>query len=230
MTDLTGPMTIAASLAMFIAALRLLTDTDQAHGRTHVSITSIFCLYLLFHGLAALLPFLIYQLWPQSWLPLITISPWLVAVLSPLAINEILKIDGLDLPEATGPFARFRVQVRSDFEHRMIDAEFAAMREYIAPFAEGMTHFAVSALALQNIPLQLSDEKADAFRAALRDSKTAEEAMELYIRHIGRSSFRSVFGRKTTEQKMLAPLPLFDEWERRARQTRLQGDVAREIA
>jgi hypothetical protein len=222
-------MALAASLAMFIAALRLLTRTDQTHGRSYVTFTAMFFLYLAFHGLAALLPFLAYQLWPQSWQPLITMSPWLMAVISPLVVNEILKVDGLDLPEATGPFATFRAQVRSDFEHRMIDAEFAAMRKYIAQFAEGMTLFTVTAMALQNVPLQLAAEKAVAFREALRNAKTTEDAMELYIRHIGKKSFRTVFGR-TSKRKTLAGTPLFDEFERRTRQLRAPADVAREIA
>jgi hypothetical protein len=30
------------------------------------------------------MPFLPYRFWPESWQPLVTVSPWLIAILGPL--------------------------------------------------------------------------------------------------------------------------------------------------
>jgi hypothetical protein len=222
MTELAGPMAVAAVLAMFIAALRLLTDDDEGQGRTHVTITFPFLQYLLFHGLAAIMPFLPYRFWPESWLPLVSVSPWLVAVVAPLVVNQLLKLEGLDLPKATGPLSKFRDQLRRGFEHRMIEAEYVAMRTFTAPFAQDANLFVVREQMLRNIPPRLPATTANAFRDALRDTKTVEDAMELYIRHIGRKLFLHVFAKKQESEKPnLIPLPLFDEWEKRSRKARV---------
>lgn len=222
MAELAGPMALAALLAMFIAALRLLNEDVEGQGRSHVTVTFPFLQYLFFHGLAAVMPFLPYRLWPESWQPLVTISPWLMAGLAALVVNQLLKLEGLDLPEATGPLSRFRDQLTRGFEHRMIEAEYVRMRKFLEPFAQDANLFLVREQMLRHIPLRLPEATAKAFRESLRETKTVEDAMELYIRHIGRKAFLLVFSKKQESVKPnLIPLPLFDDWEKRSRKARV---------
>jgi len=213
--------TVALAGSVFLAALRLLIQNNEVHGRSYIFITPAYRLYLLFHGFAALPPLLICQFWPKNWSPFLTFSPWLVAIVAPLVVNQMVKVRGLGFPEATGRLSRFRGRVSKWIERKMIDEEFAAMRRFIAPFAKGMDLLEIRALVPLNIPLQLPADKAEAVCNAVKNAKTVEQAMELYIRHIGRESFLSVF-KQNEEKPMLAPLPLFDEWERR-RHTRAQS-------
>jgi hypothetical protein len=204
-------LVLAASVAFAgsasLAALRLLTRSDKIHPRSYVFITRTFWLHLLAHGIAAVVPFPVYWFWPTNWAPLLTASPWFVAIASPLFINGMVILQGLDIPNATGPLSQFSDAVRKDFEQRMRDEQFAAMRGFIAPYAGGVAYDEAYALALANIPLQMSEDEANIFQQAIRTVRTAEEVMELYIRHIGMNSFRFVYQKKNAEE--LAQLLLF---------------------
>ena len=48
---------------------------------------------------------------------------------------------------------------------------------------------------------------------AIKNAKTVEQAMELYIRYTGKESFLCVFGK----DEEVVSLPLFDAWEHRSR-------------
>jgi|GEM_PF-2378500 len=204
-------LVLAASVAFAgsasLAALRLLTRSDEIHPRSYVFITRTFWLHLFGHGVAAIVPFPVYWFWPTNWAPLFTASPWFVAIASPLFINGMLILQGLDIPNATGPLSQFGDAVRKDFEHRMRDEQFAAMRRFIAPYAGGVGYDEAYALALAHIPRQMPEDEANIFQQAIRAAKTAEEVMELYIRHIGMNSFRFVYKKKKAED--LAQLLLF---------------------
>lgn len=204
---------LAASVAfagsVFLAALRLLTRRDKVHRRSYVLITRTFYSYLFIHGAGAVVPFLVYWFWPNDWSPLFTASPWLVATITPFVVNRMLKLNGLDFPDATGPLSQFSDAVQQDFGHRMIDEQFAAMRTLIAPHAKGVSRSEAHALASRHIPLQLPDKQADAFRRAIEGASTAEDVMELYIRHIGMHSFRLFFKKKVEDEH--AQLVLFPE-------------------
>jgi hypothetical protein len=211
---------VAASVAfagsVSLAALRLLTRHDKVHRRAYILITPTFWLYLVLHGIGAVVPFLVYWFWPNDWSSLFTASPWLVALLTPLVVNQILRLKGFDFPDATGPLSRFSNDVQRDFGHRMIDEQFAAMRGFIAPYAKGVNRFEAHTLASRNIPLQLPRQEADGFREAIATASTAEEVMELYIRHIGMNSFLFVFKKKEDED--LAQLLLFPDSDDAARE------------
>jgi len=204
-------LVLAASVAFAgsasLAALRLLTRSDKIHPRSYIFVTRTFWLHLLAHGIAAIVPFPVYWFWPTNWSPLLTASPWFVAIASPLFINGLLILQGLDIPNATGPLSQFGDALRKDFEHRMRDEQFAAMRGFIAPHAEGVGYDEAYALALAYKPLQMSEHEVKAFEQAIRGVRTAEEVMELYIRHVGMNSFRFVYKKKNAEE--LAQLLLF---------------------
>jgi hypothetical protein len=220
MIALAGTFALAAS--MLLAGLRLRIESDKVHGRSFVIITPAFRVYVLLHGLAALLPFPFHQFWGTKWNTLFTISPWAVAFTIPLLVNQMLKLQGLDLPKATTRLAKFRDQILLYMKERMFDQEFAAMREFIAPYAtEDMSVVKVRMLAMLHHPAQLTADKKEALRVALDRAQSVESAMELYIRHIGRASFCSVF-RKNEESMARAQTPLFDELERK-RHARLTG-------
>jgi hypothetical protein len=200
---------VAFAGSVFLAALRLLTRHDNVHRRNYVFVTRTFCFHLFIQGIAAVVPFLVYWFWPNNWSAIFTAPPWLVAIASPLFVNRLLKLEGLDFPNATGPLSRFANELRRDFDQRMVDEQFAAMRNFIAPYARGVSHFEAYTLASRNVPLQLPEEPREAFRKALEASNTAEEVMELYIRHIGMQSFLTFFKKKNEED--LAQLLLFPD-------------------
>lgn len=204
---------VAASVAfagsVTLAALRLLTRRDRIHRRSYILITPTFYGYLFIHGVGAVVPFLICRFWPNDWSPPFTASPWLLAVISPFVANRLLKLSGFDFPDATGPLSEFSDDVQQDFVHRMIDEQFVAMRTLIAPHAKGVSRSEAHAVASRNIPSQMPDERADAFRKAIDGASSTEEVMEFYIRHIGIHSFRMFFKKKADEE--LAQLLLFPE-------------------
>jgi len=206
-------LVFAASVAFAgsasLAALRLLTRSDTIHPRSYIFVTRTFWLHLSAHAIAAIIPFPVYWFWPTNWSPLLTASPWFVAIASPLFINGLVILQGLDIPNATGPLSRFGEALRRDFEQRMMDEQFAAMRRFIAPYAESVNYDEALALALRKIPLQMLEQDAEAFRQAIFGVRTAEEVMELYIRHIGMNSFRLVYKKKNPEE--LAQLLLFPD-------------------
>jgi hypothetical protein len=220
-------MALAAFFAMLIAALRLLTRDDETNSGSAFLVSLPFLEFLIFQGASALIPFLLYQFWPDTWRPLISVSPWLVAVLSPLAVNQLLRLEGLELPEATGPLSRFRDRLRNHFEHELVVAEFIAMRTFIAKFAEGENLFVVRDKMLRAIPPRMRLDRADKLREALHRAETVEEAMELYLRCVGKRAFLFLFQKqKGGGTVALAPLPLFDEWEEASRRARAQGRSA----
>lgn len=211
MIDLAASASFAGSV--FLAALRLLVRRDKVHRRSYVLITHTFWIYLFIHGIGAVVPFLVYWLWPRNWSPLFTASPWLVALVTPFVVNRMLKLNGLDFPDATGPLSRFGDEVQRDFGHRMIDEQFAAMSALIAPHAKGVTRTEAHSVASRHIPMQLPEKQADAFRKAIDGAASTEEIMELYIRHIGINSFRFFFKMKPDEE--VAQLLLFPEGDER---------------
>lgn len=219
MAQLAAPMTLAASLAMVIAALRLWTQYDNVRGRHHIVVTLPLILYIflssLFFGAAALLPFLPYGVWPQSWRSFVTVDPLVVAVLAPLVVNGLIKLDGFDLPQAIGPLSKLGYDICESIKKAMVNEEYIVLRDLIDPFAEGANLHIVLREMLRSIPIMLADEKANAFRVALNGVKTVEEALELYIRHIGKSVFIKILApRLNAAMRALAPTPLFDALER----------------
>lgn len=205
MIQLAAPMALAALIASFLAAVRLLLRRDGKIARRYVFVTGPFLLYVFVHSLAALMPFLPHAFWAGSGLPLASLPPWFIACSAPFLVNRLLKFEGFEIPEATGPLSRFRDEIRRELEERMIAAEFIAMRDYLAPFTKGRHLGMVVQQILDSIPAQWPPEKADALRRELPAAKTVEAAMELFVRHVDKKIFRYVFS-----EPQVAQLSLFE--------------------
>jgi len=195
--------------SMVLAALRLRTETDIRYGRSYLHVTPAFRLYVFLHGFVALLPFPLQLFWAKETSTLISTSPWVVAVATPLFVNKLVRLQGLDLSQATGLFNRFRINVSTWIHEVLIDWENSAMHRFIEPFAKDMGVEEARILMSLHLPIHLSSEKEAAVRAALLDARTVERTMEIYIRMIGKHSFVALFGERLKEKK-LAPTPLFD--------------------
>jgi len=201
--------TVALMGSMVLAALRLRIETEKRYGHSFIHVTPAFRLYVSLHGLGALLPFLLHLFWAKETSALVSASPLVLMVATPLFVNKLVRLQGLDLPEATGRLSRFRSEVSVWIHETLIDWETSAMRGFITPFAKDMGLEEARILMTLHLPVHLSPEKKAAIHAALADARTVERAMEIYIRMIGKHSFVSLFGEKLKEKK-LAPTPLFD--------------------
>jgi len=214
MIALAAAATVALAGSMVLATLRLRTHTDRRYGRSYVHVTAAFRIYVFLHGFAALLPFPLHLFWSKESSALVTASPWVVALAAPLFVNKMVRLQGLNLPEATGRLSRFRNAVSTWIHEALVDCDTAAMRDFIAPFAKDMSVEEARILMSLHLPVHFAPKKAATIRATLGEAKTAERAMELYIRFVGRHSFVKLFEEKLKE-KRLAPTPLFDDFEHR---------------
>jgi hypothetical protein len=215
MTQLAAPMTLAAALAMVIAALRLWTDNDPERGRHHVVLTVPLIVHIFLssvcHGAASLFLFLPYGIWPDNWRVFLKIDPWAIALFSPFIVNGLLSLEGFDVLKALGTLGKFANDINEAIKQDMVQAEDIALSELINPLAKGEQLFIMRQELLDGIPMMLSIEKANACRAALNGATTVKQAMELFIRHVGKRKFLALFDAKLrAERPALAPTPLFD--------------------
>lgn len=202
--------TTAVMVSQVLALFRLVTHRDKTYGRSYVHCTPAACSYVALHGLAAAIPFAFHLIWaPKSDAAWLSASPWLVAVVAPLFINRLVKLQGIDVPEATGRLSRLRAEVSEYIHSLMIDQESAEMRDYVAAFAKNVSVQEVRLLAVATMPVHFAPKKKETILAAIDDARTTERAMELFIRLIGKNLFVSVFGEKVHDRK-LAPTPLFE--------------------
>jgi hypothetical protein len=224
MIALAAAATFALAGSMILATLRLRTQTDKRYGRSYVHVTPAFRIYIFLHGFAALLPFPLHLFWSKESSALVTASPWVVMLAAPLFVNKMVRLEGVNLPEATGRLNRFRNDVSTWIHEALVDCDTAAMRDFIAPFAKDMSLEGARILMSLHLPVHFAPKKAAAIRTALAEAKTAERAMELYIRFVGKHSFVNLFEDKLKEKK-LASTPLLDDFERR-RQAREKSKSA----
>jgi hypothetical protein len=214
MTQLAAPMTLAAALAMVLAALRLWTEYDAQRGRHHVVLTIPLIIHIflssLVHGAAALLPFLPYGFWPDSLRTWVRIDPWAVSVLAPLIVNRLLSLEGFDLLKALGSLGKFARDVQQTLRQSMVEEEYIVLREVIDPIAEKTDLRVAKREMRRSIPPMLAADKQEAFEMALKDAATVEDGMELYIRHIGKRTFLKVLAPRLDEAMRAVQLALFE--------------------
>jgi hypothetical protein len=214
---------VALAGSMLLAAVRLVTRYDKQHGSSYLVVTPASRLYVLLHGLAALVPFPIFEYWGKKWAFLGPFPPLFLAAVAVLFINQMLKLEGLDLPEATGRLSKLRAAVHGYVNQHLANEEHALMRTFLAPYTRNRELDEVRALELLNIPMQLREDRKKACRKAISNAQTIEDAMELYIRHVGMESFLCMFTPTPPDKQLL----LFEvKPSRRDTQPQLRDRVA----
>jgi hypothetical protein len=90
------------------------------------------------------------------------------------------------------------VQLFEPFLLRLIDLdEFNGVREFVAPYAARFPNLdQVKAMVKQNIPASFSQEERTAFQNEIDKETQVHEAMERFLRFLGKRTFVRVFGSK----------------------------------
>lgn len=126
-------------------------------------------------------------------------SPWVQAIAIGLTVKAILHIRlfAVSVGQQSLPIGvETLVQLFEPWLLRGIEIDhFNAVRTYIDPRAANHPDLNdVKTLITQNLPSGFADQERAAFEHDVNEAETVPEAMELYLRFVGRKAFKRVFG------------------------------------
>jgi len=164
-----------------------------------------FWAYCLTYGFIALGGFLLFDLLVQKGQLKVQglglESAYIRALVVGVSSKAIMQLNLFTVTSGSSSFpigVKTVVQLFEPFLLRLIDLdEFNGVREFVEPYAARFPNLEeVKTKVKQNIPTSFSQEERTAFQNEIDKETQVHEAMERFLRFIGKRTFVRVFGRK----------------------------------
>ena len=125
-------------------------------------------------------------------------SPWVQAIAVGLTTKAFLHINLFNVTVGSQPMPVGLETLVQLFEPALLRTilldEFNAVRNYIQPYADKYSDLGADKVKIaQNIPPTLPPQERAAFDSDLDKTNAVIDAMELFLRFLGRASFNRVF-------------------------------------